>query len=160
MGNRSDYGGGGLFQWFNATLTDTNFLRNQSGAEGGGLYAGYAGSYTIRLNGGRLEGNFALTGGGLWSDSSITLNDIVVISNTASNGRGGGVHSALNAAVNLSHFSGNTATGGHGGGLSALGNVLLRDSAFTGNRVNGSFSGGGLAVGVNLGRAARPTWSA
>ena len=88
--NQGAYGGGGLFQWFNAAITSTQFINNQSGTLGGGLYAGDAGSHTIRLNGGLIQGNTApKLGGGLYSDSSFTLQSTSVYSNTATNGRGG-----------------------------------------------------------------------
>jgi hypothetical protein len=149
--NTSDWGGGGLFQWFSAIISSTTFTGNASGTNGGGAYAGYAGNYAITLNGGRIEGNSAAIGGGLYSDGSFTLQAVDVYSNTATAGRGGGAHSEANAWVSLSTFVHNTViTGGHGGGLSAQVNAAITDTLFLDNQVMGLQSGGGAAVGVSL----------
>ena len=98
----------------------TQFINNQSGTLGGGLYAGYAGLHSIRLNGGLIQGNSAPNGGGLYSDSSFTLQNTSIYSNTATNGRGGGALSTASVSVANSTFAYNTVTtGGNGGGLVA-----------------------------------------
>ncbi len=148
--NNASYGGGGLFQWFNAVITSTQFINNQSGTLGGGLYAGYAGSHSIRLNGGLIQGNSAPNGGGLYSDSSFTLQNTSVYSNTATNGRGGGALSIASVSVANSTFAYNTVTtGGNGGGLVAEVGAAITDTLFLRNRVLASGSGGGLVVGTN-----------
>jgi fibronectin-binding autotransporter adhesin len=148
--NNASYGGGGLFQWFNAAITSTQFINNQSGTLGGGLYAGYAGSYNIRLHGGLIQGNSAPNGGGLYSDSSFTLQNTSIYSNTATNGRGGGALSIDRASVASSTFAYNTVTtGGNGGGLVAEVGAAITDTLFLGNQVLAGGSGGGLVVGTS-----------
>ena len=149
-GNQANYGGGGLFQWFNAMILATNFLNNQSGTSGGGLYAGYAGNYDITLTGGRIEGNRAAVGGGLFSDGAFSLQSVEVYSNTATSGRGGGAYASTNANVSGSGFTYNTViTAGNGGGLFVQINAAITDTIFLQNQVLGSASGGGLAVGIS-----------
>jgi predicted outer membrane repeat protein len=153
QGNQADWGGGGLFQWTGATLTGAVFRDNHSNTYwGGGLYAGYAGSYPIRIVGGRIEGNSATAGGGLYSDSSFTLQGVEVLSNTAANGRGGGAYTLLTAYVADSTFSYNTViTGGNGGGLFALEKAWITDTLFLRNQALDIRNGAGLGVGATTG---------
>jgi predicted outer membrane repeat protein len=151
-GNQSAYGGGGLFQWFSAIVTDTQFINNQAGTQGGGVYAGYAGNYAIQITGGQILSNTANTGGGLYSDCSFTLYGVTVKANTANNGHGGGAATQTSASISNSTFSNNkTIAGGHGGGLSALVSAAITDTLFQKNSVLGSFGGGGLVVGSTQG---------
>jgi predicted outer membrane repeat protein len=154
-GNSSTYGGGGLFQWFNASITNTDFISNQAGTQGGGLYAGYAGLYAIRLHRGLIQGNTAAAGGGLHADGGFTLQGVEVISNTATQGRGGGANSLDKVTISDSTFTYNTViTGGNGGGLAATVQAIITDTSFVNNQVLGTIaarSGGGLVVGTSQG---------
>lgn len=155
QGNQAVYGGGGLFQWFAAELTDTDFIDNQSTTYGGGVYAGYAGNYQISISGGLIQGNTAQMGGGLYSDSSISVNQAEIINNTASDGRGGGAYVLLAAAITDTVFIQNTAHGatGNGGGLAVgasqgNGSTDLLRVTFTENSSPNAFGGGLFSYGA------------
>ena len=124
-------------------------MSNTASYRGGGLYAGYAGSYTETITGGQFVSNTASGGGGLYSDSSFTLNGSQFLSNTSRSGNGGGAWTPANANVSNAYFAYNTViTGGNSGGLDTGSNAVITDTIFLNNRtLNGS--GGGSGAGGN-----------
>jgi hypothetical protein len=83
-------------------------------------------------------------GGGYYqSGASVTIQDSIFISNTATYG-GGGVAIRGYLSITNSSFSGNSATaaGDNGGGVANLGELIITNSTFSGNSVPDS--GGGI----------------
>ncbi len=138
-------------------LTDTTFISNTAGNNGGGAYAERQvmvdGGYfeRNRANGPDLRGGFLLTdngGGGIWAGSDLVLRDTDFISNTAAT-NGGGAYARGQAIINGGLFNGNEAAGdaipsGYGGG----GAYILAGLNFTGTTFanNQGQIGGGLFV--------------
>ncbi len=142
-------GGGGLFMWFASTLTSVDFITNSAGYRGGGLYAGYAGNYTTTIARGRFLSNTANGGGGLYSDSSFTLDGTQFLSNTSRSGNGGGAWTPASATVSNAYFAYNTViTNGNSGGLDTGNNLIAANTVFLNNRTSGS--GGGSGAGGNI----------
>ena len=156
--------GGGLFTINSpqVIITGTQFANNTSGA-GGGLYVwasnADAGSLQVIITNTRFTGNAATNsnGGGLYTNSSLTLVNTQFITNTATPFSGGGAY-----ILNYSYSSGyirpvvsirdtkfltNTAVSS-GGGLSSTdsSSVVITDTEFRGNTSGG---GGGLALNSN-----------
>ncbi|OGO12135.1 MAG: hypothetical protein A2Y53_02100 [Chloroflexi bacterium RBG_16_47_49] len=169
--NTAVSGGGGLFTWYTSTLNSVDFIDNSSQGYGGGLYAGYEGNYPIYMQDGEILHNSAGGGGGLYSDSDITLDRTQVMSNTANNGNGGGVWTSMDATLLNANIANNTVTtngigggiytgndliisrtllienqndGGPGGGSGSGGNSIVVDSQYINNATSGD--GGGLFV--------------
>ncbi|MCG6155926.1 beta strand repeat-containing protein [Rubinisphaera margarita] len=160
-GNVSNRTGGGIqVEAGRLTLDGVNLDNNIAGpldlstpGTGGGLFVG--GATTVRIDGGTVTGNAAVTeGAGLWFHAlaSSTINGTVISSNTASgdllNDGGGGIYTnggtlnVLNATI-----SGNTSDGlsGSGGGIfSAAGRVNISNTSIVGNQANRA--GGGIEV--------------
>ena len=86
-------------------------------------------------------------GGGIQSNSALTLTNVTVYSNTAQWGGGAYVEGASVYAASLvisgSQFLSNTASNGDGGGLRFVGRLTIADSRFEGNR-NVVGDGGGV----------------
>jgi len=112
--------GGGLYCGSGSTvdLSDVAFDGNEAG-QGGGLGCEWA---NVTVANTYINGNLSFYashgqgwGGGIWcKDSFLTLTDVTVSNNVASEGYGGGLHCALGQVVELSHvvFTGNEATWG------------------------------------------------
>ena len=142
-------GGGGLFSWLTTTLNTVDFMDNYSSYRGGGAYAGYAGNYRIIVNGGQMLRNSGAGGGGLYSDSNITLDGTQVLSNTSRSGNGGGVWTPANATISNATITHNTViTNGNSGGIDTGSSLTLTNSVLTDNHTFGG-SGGGSGVGGN-----------
>jgi hypothetical protein len=127
-------------------------MSNTAPYRGGGLYAGYAGTYAATRTGGLFPSNPASGGGGLFSDGSFTLNGSQFYSNTSRSGNGGGAWAAANASVFNAYFAYNTViTGGNSGGLDTAGSVAITDTIFLKNRtLNGSGGGSGAGGSATL----------
>jgi predicted outer membrane repeat protein len=148
--NRAQFGGGGgLFNWFTATLSTVDFVNNYSEYYGGGVYSGYGGNYRQTITGGQMVGNSGAGGGGLYSDSNYTLDSTQVLSNTARNGNGGGAWTPRNAVVSNAYIAHNTVlTGGNSGGIDTGHSITLTNSTLFDNRTL-TGSGGGSGAGSN-----------
>lgn len=118
-------------------------LTGGSGSNGGGVYVGDGGTFT--LTGGNIAGNTANAGGGVYVDKggTFTMEDGSINNNKATSGGGGGV------MVNLGTFtlSGgsitgnatNSATFGYGGGVCLYGTFYLSgDSIIQNNTKDGA----------------------
>ncbi len=83
-------------------------------------------------------------GGGYYqSGASITIQDSIFISNTATHG-GGGIYNGGYLAIANSSFSGNR--GGYGGGLTNGGDVTISNSTFLGNIGSGIYTWGDTTI--------------
>jgi len=149
--------GGGLLNDNGANLTlSTIVVRNNASFNGGGL-ANFGGA-TMTLNAVIVQGNTANGGGagaGIYNNSTLTLDQAAIISNTivAGTAQGGGVWNSGTANITNATFSGNSVSGtiGQGGGVyNGGGNTTLTNSTVTNNTANtaGSavFSGGGTVT--------------
>lgn len=101
---------------------------------------------TVTVNALTITGGLAsgCCGGGIWSNSTVTLNNDTVTGNTTTSGTGGGGIGNLGGSLTLNSTSvtDNTASGGGGGGIWSNGTVTLNgSSSITGNS---AFQGGGI----------------
>ena len=145
--------GGGMYVGGTATVQGGAIATNSAGA-GGGVYVATGGQLT--LDGSRLSGNTAGapgggSGGGIFSDGSLTMRRTAVVNNIVAGrlGYGGGfadgyTNRSASAVISNSTFSGNQAKTDGGGIYQAGGQVSLTNSTVSGN-TSGS-SGGGLEV--------------
>jgi len=142
-------GGGGLFMWFDSDLNNVEFRANLASYRGGGVYAGYAGNYKTRIEGGTIQANTANGGGGLYSDSSFTISGTQVLSNTSLSGNGGGTWTPANATLTNVYIAHNTViTAGNSGGVDTGGSITITNSTFFQNQTL-TGSGGGSGAGAN-----------
>ena len=84
-------------------------------------------------------------GGGIANAGTLTLSNITITANTATQESGGGIYNASGGTLTLTNttLSGNKATLGDGGGLANAGSATVSNSIFTGN-VAAADSGGGI----------------
>lgn len=148
LGNIAAGEGGGLFSSFTTTLNAVNFIDNYSGERGGGVFAGFEGNYPVHVVGGRMEINSGLGGGGLYSDSDISLLRTLVLSNTARSGNGGGVWSSMAATITSAYIVNNSASG-IGGGIYTGESLTLTHTTLYNNHALGG-AGGGSRTGGNI----------
>jgi predicted outer membrane repeat protein len=131
--------GGGLFANTTLVLTGTQFISNTASSIGGGARAVGA----VTLNGGLFQNNVVTSnndGGGLSTNSTLTLTDTQFLSNTAGR-NGGGARVVVVATLNGGLFQNNTSTTDRGGGLYA-GSIALTGTQFFSNTA--SLTGGGV----------------
>jgi hypothetical protein len=98
IGNASDGSGGGIYSQYQATIIDSVVRNNGAGGNGGGVFNGtwrtatyelVLGILTIRNS--RIAHNTAgLAGGGLYNEGDLTLDSVVIKSNTPDNCVGAG----------------------------------------------------------------------
>jgi|GEM_PF-4273485 len=174
--------GGGIFNQGNTegngslALTAASITSNSASGVGGGM-RNQGGSVNLTDTSVRL--NTAASGGGLYNDGFIgangqmTLNNVVIETNTAGNGNGGGLFGNVLGSISLSNGSriseGNSAQGaapaGNGGGVYIGGGTLSVDnSSIFGN--SAQQAGGGIYInatgavtienGSEIGRASLP----
>ena len=136
--------GGGLYTFYTASLSGTDFISNTSYTDGGGLFAFGA----VTLNGGRFQGNTSnFNGGGLRTNGTLTLTGTEFISNTGD--FGGGAY-ALDAVVLVGgRFQGNSTIGDAGGGLWTGNTLTITGTEFISNTLTEGGSGGGAYVTGN-----------
>ena len=129
VGNAAGQDGGGLFAESAVTATGTQFISNTAQRNSGGVWAIGA----ITLTGGLFSNNVARngTGGGLIAHNALTLKRTQFLSNTAQYYAGGAVAYGL-ATVEGGWFENNWARVG-GGGLLAANGVALTGTRFLGN---------------------------
>ncbi|MCB0255027.1 MAG: hypothetical protein KDI55_14995 [Anaerolineae bacterium] len=97
--------------------------------------------FTLNLNELTVANGYAESGGGIFNDGTLNVNNSIFSGNSTT-GYGGGIrndHGTLN--VNNSIFSGNSSTG-LGGGIYNNGTVTLSNCTFSGNSARG---GGGIS---------------
>ena len=97
---------------------------------------------TVSLNNLTLKDGSALLhgGGGIFNEGTLTVNNSIFSSNSATNA-GGGIYNAGTLTVNNSTFSSNSAT--IGGGIYNAGTLTVNNSAFSSNSST-PLSGGGI----------------
>jgi predicted outer membrane repeat protein len=134
------YGGGGIYNLYQGTLTVTGSAFSGNSAEaGGGIYV--LGG-TVTLSDSIISGNFAAAGGGIFvSGGTVTITTSTISGNYLTsdpafifNGQGGGIFNGGTLTVRGgTTFSGNSAT--YGGAIYNQGgaSATIRDSAFTTN---------------------------
>ena len=135
--------GGALYVEGNYTdsilmITNTRFVSNTAGGDGGGVYRPYG---VASLAGVYLENNQGDYGGGLSVGGTVTLTGSDLISNTAY--RGGGLYAAGNVSLNNARFINNTAK--YGGSGASLGgqagdDILVVNTLFARNALSGERS--------------------
>jgi CSLREA domain-containing protein len=105
---------------------------------GGGIFS----ESNVTVTNSTISGNSADAGGGINSRGNVTVTNSTFSGNSA-NGGGGGIVSFGNVTVTNSTFSGNLAISNFGGGITSTGNVTITNSTFSGNAAN-NFGGGGM----------------
>jgi len=126
-------------------LTIRNGIQSIVGGQGGGIYSNSA----LTLNNCVVSNNFAADkGGGIFAGAGVSLNNSKISDNLATDG-GGIFHTSANS-INNSTISGNRALA-NGGGLGSLigfGGTSLNYSTISGNTAGGS--GGGIRGTVEM----------
>ena len=136
--------GGGL--WIDRTIvmTETAFVNNRAGGNGGGIYQSGP-MWRVELTGGRLEDNSALNsnfnGGGLYAQGMVVLSSTQIIGNQAAQW-GGGVWANYMQVTDVL-FTDNFA-GQRGGGLYAVSGVVMTATSMISNTA--AQQGGGVAA--------------
>jgi predicted outer membrane repeat protein len=144
-------GGGGIFNYFGATLivADSSFSGNHAGAPGSGALGGAIANWgTAVVADSAFEQNSATyLGGAISNTSGATLSVInsTFSENTAEGG--GAIANGTTVTVTNSVFTGNTASGGGGAIASSHGELTVTNSAFTANSAN---LGGAIAMYADL----------
>lgn len=120
-----------------------------NGANTGGGIIGVTGSGPVTLSGMTLDdstgGGYQGAGGAIVSDGSLTLNNMVIKNNSAT--EGGAIFSAGGLTINQSTIKGNTATAdgvgnpGEGGAIDNIGTLTVNQSMIQGNTAT---DGGGI----------------
>ena len=128
-------------------ITNTRFVSNVAGGDGGGIYRRYG---VASLAGVYLENNRGDYGGGLGVGGTVILTGSDLISNTAY--RGGGLYAAGNVSLNNDRFIHNTASYGGGGAHldgQAGDDILVANTLFARNALSGGeeLRGAALVVG-------------
>ncbi len=116
-GNRATNGGGIALNCSACTLSGVTLNQNQATGNGGALFVG-GGVPTLKNL--ELTLNTATNGGGIFTqNSSFTLGNSDVFTNTATSGNGGGVYIQSSSLVTLTTLTvqGNVAGNGSGGGI-------------------------------------------
>ena len=130
--------GGGLFTHDTLEMTGTQFISNTAGQSGGGVWAGEA----VVLHGGLFQSNQCsqsdCIGGGLRTESSLTLTGTQFFSNTAHE-TGGGAY-ATSARLNGGQFRNNRCTEAScsAGALRASGLLAVTGTHFISNTATGN----------------------
>jgi serralysin len=154
FGNSADISGGGLAnaRYGTATLVNSTVAYNSTNPDYGSLYGfptfggGISNAYksTLSLMDTNLSNNTAGdSGGGLWSDGTVTITGGSVTQNVASLGGGiyssGGVFDGIGLTVTNTDISGNSATY-FGGGVYNVGQAVLTGVTLTNNQSTGEGS--------------------
>ncbi|MEH2264703.1 Calx-beta domain-containing protein [Nostoc sp.] len=108
---------------------------NAGSSNGGGIYS----NSNVTVSNSIISGNTTNTNGGGIYSSSVTVSNSIISGNTA-NTNGGGIYSTTSATVSNSTLSGNTAST-RGGGIYSS-NTTISNSTFSGNTANDN--GGGI----------------
>jgi CSLREA domain-containing protein len=137
LGTEWEQGGGGIYNDETMTVADSTISDNRTSSDGGGIYLYDA---TATLDNCTVSGNYASGGGGgggfyvLGSD--LSLEDSVIISNTAT-GAGGGIHNE-GGTITLNGGMVRENTANYGGGIfngyyttTVTGSRLLYNTATT-----------------------------
>ncbi len=101
---------------------------------------------TVEISGLTITGGNARNGGGgILSQSVLTLKKVVVRDNKSPNGNGGGIRNIGTLIVEDSTISGNSAD--DGGGIRNAGNALITRTTISGNQATGGIgsAGGGIS---------------
>jgi hypothetical protein len=144
IGGRSPQGGAIISA---GTLTVQNSLldNNTSTSSGGGIYIA---SGTATITNTTIQNNRSMVGGGIYTTgsniTSITLNNVILTNNQATNTGGGLFNFNANVYINNSQFIGNIAPEGAGIRNQVFGLISISNSIIRGN--NASIYGGGLVT--------------
>jgi len=143
-GNSSHEGGGVSCLEGEMTLNNVAIIGNTA-PWAGGIHVGR--DCTLTLTDSTVSENTAnesQSGGGIFSDGALFVNDSIVSNNTA--GGGGGVHCSGGSSLSMdnSTVSGNNATNENGGGISVDGLATVTNSTISENAAD---NGGGIARG-------------
>ncbi|MEM9619755.1 MAG: choice-of-anchor Q domain-containing protein, partial [Pseudomonadota bacterium] len=116
-GNEASENGGGVYNLGQLTLNEGSFIAgNDAGQSGGGLYNGL--SATANIYDGSIYLNEAADGAGVYSTGDLSIDNMTISDNVASN-NGGGVYSTgpgSETTITNTTFRDNTALNGQGGG--------------------------------------------
>ncbi len=160
--NTATFSGGAVQGVGNANilLTNTVIGTNTAGQQGGGIWSLNS---TMTINGGKIDSNRALFGGGVFvSMGGLSVDNAMICNNEANTG-GGAVLQNTNATFNNTTFLANTALQTGGGGVFAeigppQNNMTCNFNAceFDGNRSDGQFGLGGGAMCLSTGFGPTP----
>jgi hypothetical protein len=137
--------GGGIYASGSLTVTTSTVTGNTANIRGGGIHKEGFGTLTVTNS--IVSGNSAGNGGGISSESSVTVTNSTVSGNT-STGSGGGIQSGVTLTVTNSTVSGNTSNGSGGGIYMDGGTATLTNVTVTGNRSDNDDSGAEVGGGV------------
>ncbi|MFN6441614.1 MAG: Calx-beta domain-containing protein [Nostoc sp. DedSLP01] len=136
--NIANLSGGGIYS-NSVTLSNSTISSNTANTNGGGIY-----SSSATVSNSTISGNIANVGGGIYS-SNATVNNSTLSGNTA-NSNGGGIYSNTSFTISNSTISSNTAVTSGGGIYSS--SATVSNSTIFGNTAdsdnNGIGDGGGI----------------
>ena len=143
--NTAVNGGGVWADRYFGISTGCSISDNTATGDGGGVWGGTS-SYLRTQNGGRIEGNTAVNGGGISSQHTVLLESGAVITGNTASGLGGGVHlSGGGASVEAqtgASIDHNTAVNGGGIGAENGATVTIRGGGVSSNTATND--GGGI----------------
>jgi hypothetical protein len=119
--------GGGIVNHGTLTLNGCTVSGNTADENGGGIYNASDGFANFTLC--TIIQNEGKTGGGIYNNGTLWLNDSDITANAAYNG--GGVYNGLAASITLMNgtsITGNTSTGFPGGGIRNHGTINTSDT--------------------------------
>lgn len=129
-------------------LNDATLSGGNTTLDGGAITVSHSDA-TLNIQNGYFYDNTGSSGGGIYSQGNLTVNNSLFSSNNSPSGRGGAISSYANNGVTIkkSTFSGNH---GHnaGGAIFNYGTMTISDCTISGNTVNND--GGGISNGGNL----------
>ena len=150
--------GGGIFNGDSLTLNRSIVLTNTDdlGGRGGGIFNNL--DATLVANNSSILLNLASTGGGIFNDGAVILNNCVISGNIAPQGGGGGIYNTggvyngfgsvleIKNTTISSNSAGDQFGGGPGGGIFIdVGTVNISNSTIFGNIAKDGFGGGSFA---------------
>jgi hypothetical protein len=114
---------------------------------------------TVAISDLTITNGNADVGGGIYNQSTLTLDGVVVNSNTSIAGQGGGIYNSANLSLTASTITDNLALAEHdddafGGGIFNLGTLSALNSVISANEVNDSDSSFGDGYGGGIFNAA------
>ncbi len=151
IGGNSLLGGGGIYNAGILTVKNCTLSNNNAGAGGGGIFNFQNASLLVKKSI-FSNNNTAVGGGGICNSmqSTLTVEDSSFLDNTAAGG-GGGIFNfeSVSLVLRNSTFSGNIATAVGGGGIYNSGALLtVENSTFSENRADLVGGGGIFNFGV------------
>jgi len=151
----SNYGGG-IYSYSALTMTNSSVVNNEADNGGGGIFLTSEATATLTnvlIDGNHTTNTFG-SGGGIYIQNTATLNN-VTITNNSTGVNGGGIYGDSSASINVtitnSLIAGNS-SGGQGGGMYlSTATFNLTNVTVSGNQATSASAGAGAGIGFYSG---------